>query len=277
MATTSELVHPQALCESRDIGVGTRVGAFTHVLPDARIGRNCDISDHVFIESGVTIGDQVTIGSGAQIARDVQIARGVSLGANCTLAAGLTVGRAASIGDGAVVMHNVPAHAMVSGNPARILGYVDAAHRPASRVAVAGGVQTLAGGAVLRRFDVYTDLRGSLVAGNFMDEVPFAAKRFFTSYAVPGREVRGEHAHRTCHQFLVCVSGSVSIVVDDGKVREEVRLESPDMGLYLPPMVWSVQYQYSEGGTLLVFASERYDPDDYIRDYEEFLRLADGN
>jgi dTDP-4-dehydrorhamnose 3,5-epimerase-like enzyme len=83
--------------------------------------------------------------------------------------------------------------------------------------------------------------------------------------------VRGEHAHRRCHQFLVCARGSVSVVADDGVNREEIVLESPSVGVYLPPMVWGIQYRYSPDAVLLVFCSEYYDASDYIRDYSEFL------
>ena len=103
--------------------------------------------------------------------------------------------------------------------------------------------------------------------------VPFVPARFFTVYKVPGKDVRGENAHLACQQFLVCVAGSLSVLVDDGAAREEVVLDSPSAGLYVPPMVWSVQYRFSEDAVLLVFASHAYDAADYVRDYEQFLRL----
>ena len=76
---------------------------------------------------------------------------------------------------------------------------------------------------------------------------------------------------RSCQQFLICSSGSCSVVVDDGHEREEFLLDSPDVGLYLPPMVWGTQYKFSATASLLVFASEAYDAADYIRDYDQFL------
>jgi dTDP-4-dehydrorhamnose 3,5-epimerase-like enzyme len=93
-------------------------------------------------------------------------------------------------------------------------------------------------------------------------------------YDVPGKDVRGEHAHRECTQFLVCVRGSVSVVVDDGRASEEIVLNGPDTGLLVPPMVWAVQYRYTPDAMLLVLASHEYDPDDYIRDYDQFLSLV---
>ena len=93
-------------------------------------------------------------------------------------------------------------------------------------------------------------------------------------FGVPSQETRGEHAHRRCHQFLICVHGSVRVLADNGSVREEFTLNSPSTGLHLPPMIWGTQYRYSADAVLLVFASERYDSDEYIRDYGEFLSLA---
>ena len=117
------------------------------------------------------------------------------------------------------------------------------------------------------------DLRGSLMATEF-SQLPFAPARLFTVFAVQGEHIRGSHAHRTCHQFLVCAAGTLSCVVDDGETREEILLDHPGVGLYLPPMIWGTQYKYSGDAVLLVLASHAYDAADYIRDYDEFLGLA---
>jgi UDP-2-acetamido-3-amino-2,3-dideoxy-glucuronate N-acetyltransferase len=307
-------VHPHAICESASVGAKTRVWAFAHVLRGARIGQDCNICDHVFIENDVVIGDRVTVKSGVQlwdglrVADDVfigpnatfsndkypkskhydravlqtHIARGASVGAGATILPGVRIGSGAMVGAGSVVTHDVPARAIVSGNPARITGYVDAARRPkeepASMTSIANGadlVQTAVRGVTLHRLTLVIDLRGNLSAGEFPTQVPFTPRRYFIVFDVPGRDVRGEHAHRRCQQFLVCVRGSVSVVVDDGEAREEISLDQPDRGLYLPPMVWAVQYKYSADALLLVLASDPYDPDDYIRNYDEFLSSLD--
>lgn len=93
-------------------------------------------------------------------------------------------------------------------------------------------------------------------------------------FGVPNAEIRGEHAHRTCHQFLICAHGSCAVVADDGHVREEFLLDDPSLGLHLPPLTWGIQYKYSADAVLLVFASEYYDAGEYIRDYGEFLQLT---
>lgn len=306
---TGVFVHPQALCESRKIGENTRIWAFAHVLPGATIGRDCNICDHVFVENDVTIGDRVTVKCGVQlwdglhIEDDVfvgpnvtfsndkyprskqydravlrtRVGRGASIGGGASILPGLRIGARAMVGAGAVVTHDVPPRAIVSGNPARITGYVDAPRQavplpaPLRHMGDAGVMATSVRGVTLHRLFRVDDLRGNLTAGEFPRQVPFVPSRYFLVFDVPGKDVRGEHAHRACHQFLSCPHGSVSVVVDDGANSEEVVLDTPELGLYLPPMVWSVQYQYSADAVLLVFASDPYDPSDYIRDYDEFL------
>lgn len=128
----------------------------------------------------------------------------------------------------------------------------------------------------LHRLLLVSDLRGKLSAGEFSPQIPFEPRRYFIVFDVPGRDVRGEHAHRRCHQFLVCIRGSLAVVVDDGGASEEIALDEPNLGLYVPPMTWAVQYKYSPDALLLVFASDRYDAADYIRDYDEFLSTIRG-
>ena len=118
------------------------------------------------------------------------------------------------------------------------------------------------------------DPRGNITVGEFGGKIPFEPKRFFLIYQVPLVQMRGEHAHRQCHQFLVCVRGRISVIGDDGCNRQEHVLDRPSQGFYMPPMTWGTQYKYSPDAVLLVFASHYYDADDYIRDYEEFRRLA---
>jgi UDP-2-acetamido-3-amino-2,3-dideoxy-glucuronate N-acetyltransferase len=117
-------------------------------------------------------------------------------------------------------------------------------------------------------------MRGSLTVGEFDRSIPFVAKRYFMVFDVPSLEVRGEHAHRECHQFLICVRGSCSVVADDGFNRQEFLLNRPDLGIHLSPMVWGIQYKYSIDAVLLVFASHYYDCLDYVRNYDDFCRLV---
>jgi len=130
------------------------------------------------------------------------------------------------------------------------------------------------GGVTLHRFKVMQDLRGNLSVGEFSKEIPFNPKRYFLVYNLPARSSRGDHAHYHCHQFLICLKGSCAVTVDDGQTRGEVRLESPDVGIYLPPMTWSIQNKYSNDAIIIVFASDYYETNDYIRNYAEFVDIA---
>jgi UDP-2-acetamido-3-amino-2,3-dideoxy-glucuronate N-acetyltransferase len=118
------------------------------------------------------------------------------------------------------------------------------------------------------------DLRGKLTVCEFGTHIPFEVKRCFMVYQVPLLETRGEHAHKQCHQFLMCVRGRMLVTVDDGEGRQEFNLDGPYRGLYMPPMVWGIQHSYSPEAFLVVFASHYYDPEDYIRNYDEFRALV---
>jgi acetyltransferase-like isoleucine patch superfamily enzyme/dTDP-4-dehydrorhamnose 3,5-epimerase-like enzyme len=301
-------VHEKGICETEEVGAGTRIWAFAHVLPGARIGADCNICDGVFVEDQAVVGDRVTVKSGVQLWNGVEleddvfvgpnatftndpfprsrarlsehpgtiVRRGASIGANATILPGVEIGRGAMVGAGSVVTRPVPPNAIVSGNPARIHGYADSERSSTAAPAAVDrepGRQTLGvEGVHVERFAEFSDLRGRLIAGELPGEgIPFTPARWFLVYDVPSREVRGEHAHRVCHQFLICVSGKVNVAVDDGKRRSEVLLDEPTVGIYVPPRVWASQYRYDADAALLVLASHPYDPDDYVREYEAFL------
>lgn len=298
-------VHPQAIVEAEKIGRGSRIWAFAHILPNAVIGEDCNICDHTFIENDVVLGDRVTVKSGVQIWDGVRIEddvfigpnatftndpmprskrhldeypttsvrRGASIGANATILAGVTIGQHAMVGAGAVVTRSVPPHAVVVGNPARIsryLGSESSAGGRASPVAI-GPSEVRVAGVRIHRAPVIRDLRGDLSVREVGDGLPFVPRRYFAVFDVPSKEVRGEHAHRRLEQLLVCLRGSMALVADDGTLRQEILLDSPEVAVYLPPMVWCVQYKYSADALLLVLASDAYRPEDYIRDYDQFL------
>jgi len=158
MNPAAYFVHPQALVETGDVGEGTRVWAFAHVMKGAVVGKHCNICDHAFIESNVTIGDGVTIKNGVAIWDGVslgdhvfvgpnavftndlnpraevkktreqfvktEVQEGASIGANTTIVCGVTIGRYAFVGAGTVVIRDVPAYALVVGNPARQIGFM---------------------------------------------------------------------------------------------------------------------------------------------------------
>ena len=206
------------------------------------------------------------------------VKRGASIGANATILPGLTIGEKAMVGAGAVVTRDVPPAAIVAGNPARIVGYDGAGSLSAGALsttpAEVGASPTRVAGVTLHRLPFVNDLRGNLSFGEVAKQVPFEVKRYFLVYNVASKEIRGEHAHRSLHQFLICVHGRCHVVADDGTNRQEFVLDSPTIGIHLPPMVWGIQYKYTEDAVLLALASDRYDPASYIRDYAEFLELV---
>jgi acetyltransferase-like isoleucine patch superfamily enzyme len=297
-------VHSAAICESERIGEDTTVWAFAHILPGAVIGSNVNICDHVFIENDVVVGDRVTVKSGVQLWDGVELAddvfvgpnatftndpyprskqypmafsrtvveRGASIGGGAVILPGVHIGHNAMVGAGAVVTRDVPPFAIVIGNPARITGYTDNAGRKmiSSRTQAPGLSGTEKHGSALVKLRKATDMRGSLVVAELGSDLPFVPQRFFIVYDVPSRDVRGEHAHRQCEQFLVCIKGAVRAIVDDGTTRDEFLLDSPDVGLHMPAMMWGTQYAYSPDAVLAVFASLPYDAEDYIRTYAEF-------
>lgn len=115
------------------------------------------------------------------------------------------------------------------------------------------------------------DKRGNLIPVEFERELPFPPRRQFFIHGVSDHSLRGEHAHRVCHQFLFAVVGSLAVIVDDGHDAREVVLADASFGLHLPPYVWGVQYRFKLHTMLSVYASHPYDAAEYIRDYDEFL------
>lgn len=291
-------IHPQAICEG-EVGEGTRVWAFAHVLAGARIGRDCNICDGVFVEEDVIVGDRVTVKCGVQLWNGVRleddvfigpnatftndmfprsrqkperfavtiVEAGASIGANATILPGVRIRRGAMIGAGAVVITDAPPRAIMVGNPARVVGYADATDR--------GDQDDLPADFPARILHL-----GAHVGGNGRLTVadaaalPFAPQRFFIVDKAPSGEARGAHAHRDCAQILIAASGVVRAAVDDGRRAFTVTLNSPDRALYMPRHVWGMQFGHSEGAALLVLASAPYDRAEYIEDYGEFLALA---
>jgi UDP-2-acetamido-3-amino-2,3-dideoxy-glucuronate N-acetyltransferase len=120
---------------------------------------------------------------------------------------------------------------------------------------------------------VFVDDRGKLSFGELGASLPFAAARYFLVYDVPVGQSRGGHAHRSCEQYMIAVSGTVNVTLDDGRSRNEHVLDRPDIGLHVPALVWGEQSYLTKDARLLVLASQKYDPGDYIDDYEKFLAL----
>lgn len=252
------------------------------------VGDRVTVKCGVQLWDGVTLEDDVFVGPNATFTNDMfprsrhrperflrtTVKRGASIGANATILPGRVIGEGAMIGAGAVLTHDAPPNAILAGNPARIVGYAGAKLPPAAAapaVPEVGSYPTSVRGVVLHRLPFVDDLRGQLSFAEIERHVPFAVRRYFLVFGVTSERIRGEHAHKALHQFLVCVHGRCHVVADDGVDRQEFVLDSPARALYLPPMVWAVQYKHSADAVLLALASDYYDASDYIRDYSEFL------
>jgi len=300
--------HSSAIVESDNIGKGTSIGPNSYLHSDVVVGKEALICENVVIEDNVAIGDRVTIKGGVIISEKItveddvfigpnvvfavgtysgdeksgvelsqtRVQKRASIGANATIYSGIVIGKKSMVRPGSVVTHSVPPNAIVSGNPARIEGYVSTPTRevtilnelvPGNKAVQDVGIS----GVKIYKMPVIEDLRGNLTFYQYGDQLPFIPKRYFIVYDVPTSKVRGEHAHKKLEQILVCIKGSCSVVVDDGNKRLEIPLDNPGVGLYVPPMVWAIQYKYTGDAILMVLASQVYDPDDYIRDYDEFI------
>lgn len=117
---------------------------------------------------------------------------------------------------------------------------------------------------------------GNLTFVEGMKHLPFDIKRAFFIYNVPEGGSRGAHAHRLLEEAVVCISGSMEVVMTDGRETRGVRLDKPFSALYIPPLIWSSMENFSRNTVYLVLASMVYDESDYIRDYGEFVRMARG-
>lgn len=256
-------------------GTSAQISAKAVVHSSVLLSAHLSVEDDVTLERGVIFAEDPTA--------DTIIRAGARIGAGAVIGTGVEIGWGAYVQPGAVVLSSIPANAIAGGNPAQIVGYTT--ELPAGRdTIVRSGRSTNrraveitpldVGNAAIYDMPKVLDLRGNLTVGEFDDTFPFPPKRYFVVFDVPSEKLRGEHAHHACHQFLICLSGSCTALLDDGVTRQEVVLDSPDAGLYMPPMIWGTQYRYSRDAVLLVFASHGYDGADYIRDYDSFRALT---
>ncbi|MCF6317545.1 MAG: WxcM-like domain-containing protein [Marinosulfonomonas sp.] len=269
------------------------------ISSDVVVPQGVAIDHSVTIAAGVLLSDRLAIEADAVIERGVVFANGgakpiqvrscVLIGAGAVIGPEVELGWGVHVKPGSVVLASVPANAVVQGNPARIVGYVNstetahlAAGNAVAPISPSGDRREVSieplgiGSASVYYMPRISDLRGSLSVGEFEDHFPFAPKRYFVVFDVPSEELRGEHAHKTCQQFLICVQGSCRALLDDGSARREVVLDRPDIGLYMPSMIWGTQYRYTRDAVLLVFTSHAYDASDYIRTYDDFRKEVAG-
>lgn len=306
--------HEKAIIDDgADIGEGTRVWPFAHIQAGARVGASCNICEGVFIEKGAIVGNNVTIKNGVQIWDGVvlednvfvgpnatfcndkyprsnhhlkthpvtRVCKGASIGANATILPGVTIGIDALVGAASVVTHDVSSKTVVTGNPARHLKYASVAEGenviPGTESSDCVILPPRHAGSLpvqLIISPMFADRRGNLTFTEHENGLPWIPKRVFVIYDAPERELRGYHAHKSTHQCLICVRGCVNVLVDNGVGRNEVKLDSPTKCLLVPPMVWSSQNYLQAGSVLVVLASEKHIPENYIHDYAQFEKLS---
>lgn len=119
----------------------------------------------------------------------------------------------------------------------------------------------------------HSDRKGNLTVVQNGETLPFDVKRVYYIYDIPGGESRGAHAHKDLHQLIVAASGSFRVTLDDGNVKRSFTLNRPFQGLYVRPGLWRDLDDFSSGAVCMVLASEVYQQEDYIRDYEEFIKF----
>jgi UDP-2-acetamido-3-amino-2,3-dideoxy-glucuronate N-acetyltransferase len=269
-------IHPTAICSEAQLAPDVEIGAYAVFGHAVVVGKKTRISPHVSIAAGARVGYDVHIGAGACIGAGCIVDDSVSIGSNAVINDGVRLHIGARVLSGTTVAMAVPPYAIVEGAEGVITGYVDAGAEAASPPILAqpGSQESRVRGVRVYEMRDIPDLRGALSVGEFGQELPFLPKRYFLVHDVASERIRGEHAHKQCHQFLICTHGACSLIADDGKTRQEFRLDRPNLGVHLPPKVWGVQYKFTRDAVLLVFASEHYDPADYIRNYDEFLEMA---
>lgn len=132
--------------------------------------------------------------------------------------------------------------------------------------------------AQMLEFSQKGDERGHLVIVEGMEDIPFDIKRIFYIYGSDKDVVRGQHANKNSEFVLINVAGTSKVKVKDGKGNEAIySLNRPHTGIYLPKMVWKDMYDFSEDSVLLCLASTHYNPDEYIRNYEDFIKIVNGD
>ena len=121
-----------------------------------------------------------------------------------------------------------------------------------------------------------TDPRGNLTFVESERNIPFAIKRVYYLYDVPGGATRAGHGHKKLHQLMIAIAGSFDVKIDDGKSQKQFHLDRSYLGLYIPPMTWREISNFSSGSVCVVLASDFYDESDYFRYYEDFLKASSG-
>ena len=129
-------------------------------------------------------------------------------------------------------------------------------------------------GCFMVQFPKVSDVRGCLAFGEGERHIPFPIKRIFWTYDIKDGNMRGDHAHRSCERVLFPVGGGFDIGLDEGEKTALLHMDDPSLGVYIPPLVWCRLTNFTKSAACISLASEEYRAEDYIHDYEEFLKLT---
>jgi dTDP-4-dehydrorhamnose 3,5-epimerase-like enzyme len=121
------------------------------------------------------------------------------------------------------------------------------------------------------RFNYFYHPNGILIPIEGKNDIPFSIARVFYIYNLKKNAIRGDHAHRTCQQAYVCLQGKCEVVCDNGKKKKKFTLWNPRQGLYIPPMIWTIQKFTEDNSIFLVLADQKFNEKDYFRRYKDFL------
>lgn len=207
----------------------------------------------------------------AALAPGVTVGRGARIGAYAQVTAGMRIGAEAHVRPHAVVVADVPALAVVAGDPAAVISY---SHNTCVS-GISADAPPYGTADWVRRLPQVNQARGSLTHAEVGADLPFVVRRAMVVRDVPHGGHRGDHGHRTLQELLICVAGSCKVLLDDGLGRREVvELTDPSTAVYVAPRVWTAQYAHSPDAILMVLASAEYEPEDYIDDYDDFVSHA---
>jgi UDP-2-acetamido-3-amino-2,3-dideoxy-glucuronate N-acetyltransferase len=236
---------------------------------------NVSIHESATINSSATVGAGSRIGEGTIIGDRAVIGANVDIGSGVVVLADVVVHSYSRIMDGSVVTESVAARSIVEGDPAITTGFVGATEWS---IPSGGGLPSLGdriavgvGHCAVIGLPNVSDSRGSLLPIELDQDLPFVPRRLFFVHGVVDGGVRGQHAHRECDQLLFAISGSAKVVLDDGSASVQVRLNRPEVSIYLPAGVWVTHYEFSRSAVLAVLAEYPYDPHETISDYDAFL------